>query len=377
MQTDRPYLFVTPHGRRLWEVRGWSTRPAQLALALAAAADVSILARTHPLATLAAAPRLRPYRIWPLPVFAPRTRRPREPQLLEHFFPAGQLEYAVVRQVARRISGAHAPSNQPAVVICDPRSAGALAGMRDVIRVFDAYDAWDLSPMYQDSPRMIAAIVAGYSTAAKHADLVIANTAEMAARFRQLGARRVELIPNGAPPPRQEGEGGTEVVYVGHIQPRLRIDLITAAADAAAEAGRVLRIIGGIQVEPPGWKHLLGHPAVRFDGPRFGEDLETRLDKAAVGLVPHAVDAFTRSQDAMKVWDYLAWGLSVVSSSVPPVSGDTSLGRVADDPRTFGLAVAAAILDDRAFARQQAQERAVANGWDRRARGLVDLLDLR
>jgi len=374
METERRYLFVTPHGRRLGEERGWSTRPMQLARALAAEAEVSTLARTHPLATLAAARRLKPFLLWPWPVFASRTRLAGEPQLLENPFPAGPLESAVVRQVARRVAGAPS-AKRPAVVVSDPRSAGALAGMKGAVRVFDAYDAWDLSPMYRDSRRTVEAILAGYSLAARHADLVIANTDEMAERFGQLGARRVELIPNGAPPPRGRAGSGTEAVYVGHIQPRLRIDLMIAAADAAAGAGTVLRVIGGMQGEPRGWGQLLDHAAVRFDGPRFGDDLESSLANAAVGLVPHTVDAYTRSQDAMKVWDYVARGLSVVSSSVPPVSRDPTLGRLADDPDAFGAAVVAALQDDRVAVRRHSQEQAEANGWDRRARRLAELVD--
>ena len=102
METERRYLFVTPHGRRLGDERGWSTRPAQLARALAAEAEVSILARTHPLATLAAARRLKPFLLWPWPVFATRTRLPGDPQLLEHSFPPGRLESR--RHVRRRES---------------------------------------------------------------------------------------------------------------------------------------------------------------------------------------------------------------------------------------------------------------------------------
>jgi teichuronic acid biosynthesis glycosyltransferase TuaH len=162
---------------------------------------------------------------------------------------------------------------------------------------------------------------------------------------------------------------------VGHIQPRLRIDLMVAAAEAADEAGTVLRVIGGIQGEPDGWDDLLHHPAVRFDGPRFGDGLDTALANAAVGLVPHAVDAYTRSQDAMKAWDYLARGLSVVSSSVPPVSRDMTLGRLADHPDAFRVAVASALKDDRELVRRDSQEQAAANGWDRRARRLAELVD--
>ena len=310
----------------------------------------------------------------PWPVFRARGIDPTEPQLLEHPFPAGSLESALVRGVVRALGA----DSVPVVVISDPRSAGALVGLPAPDRIFDAYDAWDLSPLYRASPRRVREIQAGYAIAARHADLVVANTPAMAERFRRLGARAIELLPNGAPavdPSLTPARPPADVVYVGNVQPRLRVDLMLAAADAAAAAGVHMRIVGAIQVLPPEWERLLRHSAVRYEGARYESEMRGIVRQAAVGIIPHVVDEYTLAQDAMKTWDYLAWGLAIVSTSVPPASHLPFLGIVADDPPAFRAGVAEALRGLTPTAFEWQRELAVENSWARRAASLRALIE--
>jgi glycosyltransferase involved in cell wall biosynthesis len=266
-------------------------------------------------------------------------------------------------------------------VVADPRSAGSLQRLGDAsLKVFDAYDAWDLSPLFSGRPRIIDEIRRGYVAAAAHADLVIANSPTMAERMKKLGAARVVIIPNGAPEPRPLAVPFGNVLYVGNIQSRLRMDLMHAAARVAESMGRSFRIVGSLQEEPEGWSRLMRLPSVSYGGALYGDSLDREFAAASVGVVPHVVDDYTASQDAMKTWQYLAAGLSVVTTSVPPAASVPKLVSIADDPTTFGAAITDALSNFTLALRRDRSEAMRDHTWRQRAlsfRRLVDLVHAR
>src|SRR5207244_5780116 len=82
--------------------------------------------------------------------------------------------------------------------------------------------------------------------------------------------------------------------------------------------------------------------ALRWLGPVPTEQVPGLLRAAAVGLVPHHVGPLTASMDPMKVLEYLAAGLPVVSTPValPPGVGDLV---TVVDPDGFAAAAGAAV----------------------------------
>lgn len=359
-------ILVTPHGRALAARRGWTTRPAQLARAMAEnGRPVIVVSRTAPWRSLGA---IRALRARPDLGFVLEAGGSGHDglQLLEHPVPAGALEARAVARLASRLG-----SRVDAVVVADPRSAAVLQHS-ECPGVFDAYDAWDLSPLF--TARTRRQILEGYRLAARHADLVVANTPLMVERMRALGAARVHLLPNAGPEP-VLGGGGRDVVYIGNIQGRLRIDLLAAAAEAAADAGVMLRIVGAVQERPAGWEEVLRMSAVQVAGSIYRPELDAVLASAAVGLVPHRVDDYTRSQDSMKAWEYLAHGLAVVATPVPPAGNVAGLARVAEDPAEFARAVASALADRDEAAIRARHALATQHTWRRRAAELVGLVD--
>lgn len=362
-------VLVAPHGRALAVRRGWTTRPAQLGRAIAMnGREVVVVSRTAPWSTLRAMRSIRP-RFDLGPFFEARQSGHPLVLQLEHPMPAGKLEgHAVARAITRL------GRDVGAVVVSDPRSASVLKLSRWRPRVFDAYDAWDLSPLFGSVTRR--QIEDGYRMAAAHADLVLANTPFMAERMRALGAEDVRLLPNAGPEPLAGGMG-RDVIYLGNIQGRLRIDLMAAAATTAAQNGVVMWIVGAVQEVPEGWDALLAMPSVRFTGPVYPPQLEEILASGAVGLVPHHVDDYTRSQDAMKAWEYLARGMAVVATSVPPATSVPGLARVADEPVAFAQAVADALGDRDPTTSLKRRALASRHTWRNRASEFLQLIEHR
>ena len=366
------FAFVTPHGRALVEERGWTTRPARLALALAKRGNpVNVVARTPPWKTVRALRRVKWRPSYPVLLEASQ-RGPFEPTLLEHPFPAGLMESVAVGWMLARKGPA-----ATVILVSDPRSAGVLRHRsRRQVAVFDAYDAWDLSPLFAGHARLVREIERGYRTAARDADLVVANTPMMADRMVRLGARDVELLPNGAPAGIEASvEKRPDVLYLGNVQRRVRLELLHAAADAAGAVGGTLRIVGQMQDQPDGWNTLISRQAVVYVGHRVGHALEDELSSAAIGIVPHRVDDYTRSQDAMKAWDYLAAGLPIVSTSVPPATSVTGLAAIADDPESFSALISKLLRSRSSVNVLDRRALATAHSWDQRASRLCELVD--
>jgi glycosyltransferase involved in cell wall biosynthesis len=101
-------------------------------------------------------------------------------------------------------------------------------------------------------------------------------------------------------------------LYVGVVQERVDVDLMRAAAGVmpVVVAGPVHAAMQAAMAQSP--LTLLG--AVESSA------LPALLRAAAVGLIPHRVNALTASMDPMKLREYLAAGLPVVTTVEPPAS---------------------------------------------------------
>ena len=174
----------------------------------------------------------------------------------------------------------------------------------------------------------------------------------MAGRMRDLGASDVSVIQNAAPhvdtaetaPHREPGET-PYLVYVGRIHERLDAGLLASVADAFPDVR--IRLIGPVEREPDGWTALVARPNVSLEDPIVGERLHVILAAAEALLLPHLVDDYTRSQDAMKAWDALAAGIPVIATPLPPVvDWPDGLARIGADRDAFIAGVRSVLNGD-------------------------------
>lgn len=349
-------LYVTPHPAFAHSL---PTRPAALLdalLATGAFASTVVVNRVRPTAYIRArlgGPPRKP---------APGVR------VVEHPWPFGGLE----RRFLARLAGGLPP---PVIAwVADPKSALFLADLGPrATGVLDAYDAWDRSPLVVGERRR-RAVRDGYEASARHARLVFTNTELMASRLRELGATDVRCLPNAAPTPEPTTpDPEPSLVYVGRIHERFSCDLVAAAADRLPAV--MFRIIGPVERTPPGWEALQRRPNVRLE-----DQLEPNAARAAIGrsrglLIPHAVDDYTRSQDAMKAWDAISVGAPVLATSIPPVDRwPRELGLVADDPAAFAAGAERIVAGELDGGRAARLTFAAANGWAERAGEVLDAL---
>jgi len=349
-------LYVTPH-----PAHGPSlpTRPGALldALLASGAFDTTVVVN-----------RVRPATFLRARLGGDRRAAANGVRVVEHAWPFGRLERRFLARLARTL--------EPPVTawVADPKAALFLADLGSAATgVVDAYDAWDLSPLVVGERRRNAARE-GYRVAARHARLVFANTELMAGRMRDLGAADVRRLPNAAPAPDPiTPDAEPSLVYVGRIHERFSCALVDAAAERLPNVP--FRIIGPLERRPRGWDALLARPNVQHEPPLGPDAARSAIGRSRGLLIPHTVDEYTRSQDAMKAWDAISVGAPVLSTAVPPVDGwPPGLGFVAGDPAAFAAAaerIVAGALDGTRDARLAY---AAANGWAQRAAEVVAAL---
>jgi glycosyltransferase involved in cell wall biosynthesis len=327
---------------------GLPTRPSSLIAAFIEASafdEVIIVNRLRPTAFLGRVTKRRPMFAGGLAALTGRLAS--GARLIEHPWPFGGLErrflQGLLGDVAKRSSGA------VITWVADPKSVSAVEGdgrdRRPWRVVADIYDAWDRSPLVRGDRRR-RAVTDGYRAAAADADLVFANTTSMRDRLAVLGARDARLLPNACPPldtrPAPASGRPAGLVYVGRIHERFDVGL--AVAVAAALPDTTITIAGPVEREPLDWATLAALPNVRLPGllePRAAREM---IGAAVALIVPHAVDDYTCSQDAMKAWDAIASGTPVISTPIPPTdSWPAGLAEVCPTTESFVTAARRAV----------------------------------
>ena len=192
---------------------------------------------------------------------------------------------------------------------------------------------------------------------------------------------RMHIVPMGAwlgrtPVVPSDGHARRRIVYLGHLVPRQGVDVLLRAL--AVLLGRDERVTADIVGTGPEEERLrdlarlLGlADAVRFHG--YVPDhraVESILAGASVGVAPYRRDpaSFTRFADPGKLKAYLAAGLPVVLTDVPPNAAElvaqAGAELVADEPEALAQGLARVLADPAAWRTRRDAARAFACRFD-------------
>jgi glycosyltransferase involved in cell wall biosynthesis len=224
------------------------------------------------------------------------------------------------------------------------------------------------------------------------ADLVLASSPALAERLR---ARRpdVVLVPNvadvalfsrAATEPLPEPHELSRVprpraIYAGNLAAyRVDFALLAAVADALPELQLVLLGAAGLGdagAPPAALSALCARANVHAFGPRPQQALPAWLRHAEVALIPFLDNAHTRASLPLKLWEYVAAGLPVVTTALPQFAELAAQGvvRAAGGAEAFTEAVRAALAEPRAL-RAERSARARAHDWAPRVEELARLV---
>lgn len=159
--------------------------------------------------------------------------------------------------------------------------------------------------------------------------------------------------------------------YLGSIDSRVDVQLLLKVLEAWPEAR--LLMVGRI-TDPVAYENLKGHLRVSLIGPQPPEKLPLWLKQMDVGLIPFVHNDFTRFIYPLKINEYLAAGLPVVSTHFGDLSDFEGIASIADDPVEFKQACQQAFENDTPVHRQQRKAFAAGQSWQGRAAELLSWL---
>jgi glycosyltransferase involved in cell wall biosynthesis len=190
-----------------------------------------------------------------------------------------------------------------------------------------------------DAPREAAALE---RAVLQHAALVLPVSTELVEYASSRGARRVEVMPNAVTldrfvHPRPRRDGPPIAVFAGALRPWHGIETIAAAWRALGASAPRLVVLG----DGPG-REVLEVVGADLVGTVPHERVPPLLARCDIGLAPYARDA-PRYFSPLKVFEYLAAGLAVVTADLPGVTDvvgpETAVVIPQGDPAALARAV--------------------------------------
>ena len=213
---------------------------------------------------------------------------------------------------------------------------------------------------------------------AARADLVIASAPALAERMRQLNDN-VFYAPNVADTARfatalEDGRVDAGMAVLPHprivftgavVATKLDLDLLEGLALARPDWS--IALVGPVGPGDPltDISRLRRLPNVHLLGSRHYDDLPDVLRGADAALVPYSINELTKSVFPMKIFEYLAAGLPVVTTPLPALAGTNGVRVAADAPATVA-AVQCALAEDGHEARRARSRAVLGHSWEAR-----------
>lgn len=279
--------------------------------------------------------------------------------------------------VARGIRSSLAAAGTPATAIVLASASERFPAGVPGLRILYVTDDWPAGAKLMGLP--IERVRAILDRNVRDADVVAAVSPVLAGQLEQDYGVPVLVLPNGCEPNRALAAAAdtARAGLVGQLNERLDADIL----EAVRAGGTPLDVVGPRtdrdRVTRRQLDRLLTGEGVTWHGPVPFDELPARLARMGVGLTPYADSAFNRASFPLKMLEYLAAGLPVVSTDLPAVRWlDTDLIEVAQGPEDFARRVRE-ILARPADPAERARRIAFAAGhsWNARARQLLDILD--
>ncbi|HEU4401133.1 MAG TPA: glycosyltransferase [Candidatus Polarisedimenticolia bacterium] len=297
--------------------------------------------------------------------YAPMTLLPYRPYPI---FDSALAHRLTLRATVPRLRGVLARAGFEAVdLLWMSPGSPFLALLEEVPHTVSVYRMSDDTPEFPDTPAGFAALE---ESIVRRASVVLATARRLAARARDLGARRVLYLPNACDPEPFQAPALREpedlrslprprALYAGAIDSWFDAELLAGTASLLKHWSFVL--LGPARINP----RILRLPNVVALGPRPYADLPAYFRHADAGLVPFHLTPLTHAIHPIKVYEYCAAGLPVVAT---PMEETAALGaplRLAADPTAFAAALEEGLRDG-AEARAARLAFARRHTWDRR-----------
>lgn len=147
--------------------------------------------------------------------------------------------------------------------------------------------------------------------------------------------------------------------------------LVRRIAEAYPEASVVL--VGPISADSA-TMDAIRRPNLHVLGLRPYSELPAYVQHFDAGLIPYVLNDWTRAVDSLKLLEYLAAGLPVVTSAMPEAMKYAAMVTITSNDDAFVQAVGPALADGSAEARRRRQAFASGHTWKQRAGKLLAII---
>jgi glycosyltransferase involved in cell wall biosynthesis len=173
-------------------------------------------------------------------------------------------------------------------------------------------------------------------------------------------------LQDGPRDPAMEALPHPRIVFTGAVvATKLDVALIVDVATARPDYAFALVGPTGLGDPTTDVSALHAVPNVHLLGGRPHDQLPAVMRAADVGIIPYASNRLTASIFPMKVYEYLAAGLPVVTTALPALAGVEEVAAAAD-AETLPQALDRALAGDGDEERRDRSAAAAAHSWDAR-----------
>jgi glycosyltransferase involved in cell wall biosynthesis len=252
-----------------------------------------------------------------------------------------------------------------------------------IVDKYAAYEA-EFESVYSANRRSL--VEARERTLVRRADLVLVTSKSLLAE-KQRDNQNTHWVPNAVDyeafaqaslhpnPPADAAALPTPIIgYVGAINEKLDYDLLAQVAGRFSDCSLMLVGPVDLRLDLSGLDKL-DLPNVHFMGAKPVSQVARYMAACQVCLMPYKLNEWTAHINPLKLFEYLATGKPIVSTSIPAVSGLEDVVYIAQDNAEFGTLIQKALTQDNAHLARQRMELAARNTWDDRVERISSLIE--
>lgn len=299
---------------------------------------------------------------------------------------SGRLKAASLRRWTRWVArhAADIGITRPIVWLSQPGMGEVLGHLNESLSIYHVVDEYAGYTGTDASRRAQLQAAEDRVLDAVDLSIVVSEALEQA---KKGPGRRIEIVPNAVDyeafrdavanadePADMASIPGPRVGYSGLTGVRLDLDLVNDLAESLPDLHFVF--VGQVDrrecdselraLEARGNVHFLGQKAVA--------EVPAYVAAFDAGLLPYRMNLETAHISPLKLYEYLAAGLPVVSTPIPAALPFSSCVAIAGEPGEFRSALMQALETDGPAARAGRQEVASRNTWDDRVRSIMALI---
>lgn len=162
----------------------------------------------------------------------------------------------------------------------------------------------------------------------------------------------------------EEAPAKQTIGYIGTIDDRLDYEILH---HLFTNLPQTLFVFVGRILSEPGLAILKKYPNVIIEGPKTPEELPAYLKTFSAGIIPFVKDTFTKGIYPMKINEYLAAGIPVISTGFGDMIEFEQLISIGDTKETFLAHCIEEIQSDTVAKKQERLSTAAKNTWANRA----------